>query len=178
MPRSVRASMLCALKARFQAILGHVADNEAAAGRALDTFERVDEPDEEPHTAFFDLPGLHATLGMAHQIAAKHLDGAAPTRHVRRSTDLVVAALNDRPEHHQRSRAFDHLGLARTYPAAGEGDGAAEETTHCLRNLGSVRSRRVADRLGELYEEAQLFAETTPGRSLREQIHDLLSASG
>ncbi|MPY49603.1 hypothetical protein [Streptomyces acidicola] len=123
-------SMLCALDARFQAILGHVADSEAAAGRALDAFERVGGPNEEPHTAFFDLPELHATLGMAHQIAAKHLEVAARTRHVRRSTDLVVAALNDRPEHRQCSRAFDHLGSARAHLAAGEVDGAAEETTH------------------------------------------------
>ncbi|WP_234439960.1 transcriptional regulator [Streptomyces bicolor] len=171
-------SMLAALEARFQAILGHTADSEAAAGRALDAYERVEPGSEESHTAFFDLPELHATLGMAHQIAAKHEEGQARTRHVRRSTDLVVAALADRPEHRQRSRAFDHLGLARTYLAGGEVEGAAQETERCLEMLGTVHSLRVADRLGELYREAEPYATTAAGRDLREQIHAQLTAAG
>ncbi|MGW7386760.1 transcriptional regulator [Streptomyces sp. NPDC054794] len=172
------ASMLAALEARFQAILGHTRDGEAAAGRALDAYERVGPGAEEPHLAFFDLPELQATLGMAHQIAAKHVDGNARARHVRRSTDLVVAALADRPEHRQRSKAFDHLGLARTYLAGGEVEGAAQETGRCLEMLGTVQSLRVSDRLGELYREAEPYAGTAAGRELREQIHDQLTSAG
>ncbi|MFI9423319.1 hypothetical protein ACIG54_07110 [Streptomyces achromogenes] len=41
--------------------------------------------------------------------------------------------------------------------------------------LGTVRSRRIADRLGELYEEVEPFAETPLGRDLREQVHDHLT---
>ncbi|MFF3505515.1 transcriptional regulator [Streptomyces sp. NPDC003247] len=170
-------SMLAALEARFQAIMGRVADSDAAAGRAIDAFECVDQGNEDPHMAFFDLPELQATLGMAHQIAAKHVDGAARTRHVRRSADLVTVALAGRPEHRKRSTAFDHLGLARTHLAGGAVDGAAEETTRCLHLLGTVQSRRVADRLVELHDEAEPFADTAPGRHLREQIHSWLGMS-
>jgi hypothetical protein len=172
-------SMLAALEARFQAILGRVRDSETAAGRALDAFEHVNPADEDPHMTFFDEAELRATLGMAHQIAAKHLDqGTARTRHVRLSADLVEAALAARPEHRQRSRAFDHLGLARTHLAGGEVEGAAEETMLCLQMLGTVRSRRVTDRLGELYAEAEPVAETAAGQELRERIHDHLATAG
>jgi len=170
------SSMLAALEARFQAILGRIDDSEAAADRAITAFDRVNPADEDPHMAFFDAAELHATLGMAHQIAAKHLaKGTVRTRHIRRSTQLVSAALAARPEHRQRSRAFDHLGLARTHLAAGDADGAAEEAARCLQMLGTVRSCRVTDRLGELYAEAEAVAETGPGRELRELIHDHLS---
>lgn len=57
-------------------------------------------------------------------------------------------------ENRQRSRAFDHLGLARTHLTGGEVERADEETRPCLQMLGAGRSRRVADRLGELYAEA------------------------
>ncbi|MGW0315392.1 transcriptional regulator [Streptomyces flavidovirens] len=172
-------SMLAALEARFQAILGRIDDSEAAAGRSLAAFDRVNPADEDPHMSFFDAAELQATLGMAHQIAAKHLaKGTARTRHVRLSADLVGAALAARPDHRQRSRAFDHLGLARTHLAADDVDGAAEEATHCLQMLGTVRSRRVTDRLGELYAEAEPVAETAPGRELRERIHNHLAAAG
>ncbi|MFC4508470.1 MULTISPECIES: transcriptional regulator [Streptomyces] len=170
-------SMLAALEARFQAILGSTADSEAAASRALDAFNHVDSDAEDPHMAFFDLAELQATLGMAHQIAAKHLDGTARTIRVRSSTELVEAALSSRPEHRRRSKAFDHLGLARTHLAGREVEGAALETARCLELLGTFGSRRVADRLGELYEEAEPFAETAPGRDVREQIHDRLSGN-
>ncbi|MEU4153361.1 transcriptional regulator [Streptomyces sp. NPDC026659] len=170
-------SMLAALESRFQAILGRTAESEGAAGRAMEAFERVNPDVEEAHMAFFDLPELHATLGMAHQIAAKHVDGRARISHVRRSTDLVSAALAVRPVHRQRSMAFDHLGLARTHLADGEVHGAAEETARCLELLGAVQSRRVHDRLGELYVEATPFADTAPGRELRERVREEVLAS-
>lgn len=167
-------SMLAALEARFQAIAGNTADSDAAVGRALDAFERVEPTSEDPHMMFFDLPELRATLGMAHQIAAKHLDGKARRNHVRRSADLVGAALTERPQHRRRSMAFDHLGLARTHLVGGEVEGAADETKRCLELFGTVQSLRVADRLGELYEEAAPFSDTAAGRELRERVHDQL----
>ncbi|MBZ6142485.1 transcriptional regulator [Streptomyces olivaceus] len=170
-------SMLAALEARFHAILGRTTDSEAAAGRALDAYGRVETGAEDPHMTFFDLPELHATLGMAHQIAATHLQGTARTSHVQRSTELVTAALTERPPHRQRSKAFDHLGLARTHLAGGDIDGAAEETAHCLNLLGTVQSRRVTDRLGELHTEAAPYQNTTHGRELREQIRAHLAAA-
>ncbi|HEY8981317.1 MAG TPA: hypothetical protein VIU15_17225 [Streptomyces sp.] len=94
----------------------------------------------------------------------------------RAGADLVRQALDARPEHRRRSEAFDHLGLARTHLAGDNPDAAAEETTHCLQLLGAVHSRRVTDRLGELYREAEPFATTAPGRDLREQIHARLTS--
>ncbi|MFE5754626.1 hypothetical protein ACFQ7M_35885 [Streptomyces massasporeus] len=41
-----------------------------------------------------------------------------------------------------------------------------------------MQSLRVADRLGELYKEAEPYAGTTAGRELREQIRSELAAAG
>ncbi|MCZ4603540.1 hypothetical protein O3S80_07065 [Streptomyces sp. Lzd4kr] len=98
--------------------------------------------------------------------------------HVKRSADLMTAALSDRPEHQQRSRAFDHLGLARTHLAGGEAEGALLETELGLGMLGMVKSLRVADRLGELHAEAQPYARSRPGSELRERIHNQLTVVG
>ncbi|MEW2709060.1 transcriptional regulator [Streptomyces koyangensis] len=170
------AAALAALEARFLAILGRPAESCAAAGRAQDHFDRVVQDNESPHMAYFDLPELYATIGMAHQIAAKHLTGTERSARARRSQELILAALADRPEHRQRSKAFDHLGLARTHLVAGEVEGAAEETSQCLHLMGAVDSRRISDRLGELYQEAAPFEGTPHGRDLREEIHSRLVA--
>ncbi|MEU9602522.1 hypothetical protein AB0E06_37745 [Streptomyces sp. NPDC048109] len=90
---SATASMLAALESQFQAILGHPAESDAAASRAQDTFERADAGDEPARMAFFDLAELSTTLGMTHQIAAKHLEGIGRTARVCRSDGPGRAAL-------------------------------------------------------------------------------------
>ncbi|MCX5207668.1 transcriptional regulator [Streptomyces sp. NBC_00237] len=116
-------SVLASLEARFHAILGNLNDSERAADQAQDAFTRITS--EEPaHLAFFDAAELSATLGIAHQIAAKNSTGDARTRRAEKSVLLIHQALEHRPEHRVRSKAFDHLGLARTHLTIGETDGA------------------------------------------------------
>ncbi|MEU9535832.1 transcriptional regulator [Streptomyces sp. NPDC048213] len=163
-------SMLAALEARFHAILGNLDDSERAADHAQETFTRVAAGAEPAHMAFFDAAELSATLGVAHQIAAKHSTGAHRARRAEKSTALISHALDHRPEHRVRSKAFDHLGLARTHVAAEELDGALLETQHALDLFGVIESRRVADRLVELHDEAEPYANGRSGGHLRELI--------
>lgn len=111
-----------------------------------------------------------ATLGVAHQIAAKHLSGPDRDTRAERSLTQLGRALALRPEHRVRSKAFDHLGRARTHLVVGEVAGAQEETGTALDFFAQVGSVRVGDRLLELHAEAAPYATTEEGRALRERI--------
>ncbi|WP_241990043.1 transcriptional regulator [Streptomyces sp. AC1-42W] len=163
-------SMLAALEARFHAILGNVDESERAADHAQEAFTRVTPGAEPAHMTFFDTAELSATIGVAHQIAAKHSTAAHRARRAEKSVSLISHALDNRPEHRVRSKAFDHLGLARTYLVAEELDGALLETERALDLFGVIESRRVADRLVELHDEAKPFAGGRSGGRLRELI--------
>ncbi|WP_371790401.1 transcriptional regulator [Streptomyces sp. NBC_01471] len=168
-------SMLASLEARFHAILGHLPDSERAAGHAEEAFTRVVPGDEPPHMAFFDAAELSATLGVAHQIAAKKSSGPDRLRRAEQSVLLLNRAMESRPDHRVRSKAFDHVGLARTHLAAGELDGARQETEHALALFGDIGSKRVADRLVELHDETEPFQRGQAGRKMRELISAALS---
>ncbi|MFJ4880040.1 transcriptional regulator [Streptomyces sp. NPDC088745] len=170
------ASMLAALEARFHAILGNLTESESAAGRAEDSFTRVNPADEPAHMAFFDEAELAATLGVAHQIAAKHSSGAHQARRAEKSVHLLARALDQRPEHRVRSKAFDHLGLARTHLTVGELDAAHLETGRALELFGTISSLRVADRLTELHDEAAPYDNSPTAQDLRAQIADAVAA--
>ncbi|MER8199028.1 transcriptional regulator [Streptomyces microflavus] len=163
-------SMLASLEARFHAILGNLDDSERAADQAQEAFTRIDPAGEPQYMAFFDKPELCATLGVAHQIAAKKSPTTHRTRRAEKSLGLITQALQHRPEHRVRSKAFDHLGLARTHVAVGEIDGAHAETLRALELFGTIHSRRVADRLVELHDEAEPFAGGRVGADLRHLI--------
>ncbi|MFE9250969.1 transcriptional regulator [Streptomyces sp. NPDC007088] len=167
-------SMLAALEARFHAILGQVTESERAAGTAEELFAAVDQDNEPAHMAFFDEAELCATIGVAHQIAAKH--DAGPGRAVRaeNSVRLLGRALELRPEHRVRSAAFDHVGLARTHLAVGEVDGALTEARRALHIFRSLGSPRVGDRLIELQQEAAPFEASRAGGELRDVLSEAL----
>ncbi|MEU1628217.1 transcriptional regulator [Streptomyces sp. NPDC020096] len=171
-------SMLAALEARFQAILGTLDDSERSAGQAEETFTRVLFADEPSYMAFFDEAELSATLGVAHQIAAKHDDDA--TRRARRAEKALSrlgTALSLRPEHRVRSQVFDHIGLARTHLTVGALDGALQETATAVSYIDTIGSKRVADRLIELHDEAEPFARSAEAAALRTQIKHAVTGS-
>ncbi|MFJ2440768.1 transcriptional regulator [Streptomyces sp. NPDC087658] len=171
-------SMLSSLEARFQAILGHLDESERAAGQAEEIFSLVNPADEPVHMSFFDAAELAATLGVAHQIAAKKSKGPHRARRAEKSLALLGTALSLRPEHRVRSKAFDHLGLARTHLVVGEVDGAHQETETALGLFGTISSRRVADRLIELHDEAAEFSGVAAAADLRSRIESTVTPPG
>ncbi|MFF2852827.1 transcriptional regulator [Streptomyces sp. NPDC058001] len=171
------SSMLASLEARFHAILGNLDDSERAAGQAEEIFDRIDPADEPAHMAFFDAAELSATIGVAHQIAAKKSHGSHRARRAEKSLSLLGHALSLRPEHRVRSKAFDHLGFARTHLTVGEIDGAREETDTALTLFGSISSKRVADRLAELHDEAEPFIGNPAIAHMRSSIGHAVSSA-
>ncbi|AXG79042.1 transcriptional regulator [Streptomyces paludis] len=170
-------SMLAALEARFHAILGHLDDSERAAGQAEELFTLINPDDEPPHMTFFDAAELSATIGIAHQIAARKSPEPHRNRRADKSLNLLGHALSLRPEHRVRSKAFDHLGLARTHLAVGEISGAHQETQMALTLFGTISSKRVADRLTELHDEAAEFSKVSEAADLRNQIAEAVARS-
>jgi len=73
-----------------------------------------------------------------------------------------------------RSRAFDHLGLARAYLAAGELEAASAAGTAALELTGKVSSARVRDRLHELLRETGPYLDAPVMADLRSRILDRL----
>ncbi|MFI2242623.1 transcriptional regulator [Streptomyces chrestomyceticus] len=165
-------AILAALHARFSALCGDLEESQRAAGEAEVTFTRIRPGDEPPHTAFFDEAELSATLGVAHQIAAKQASGRHRTHRAEQSLALLANALRLRPEGRVRSRAFDHIGLARTHLAVGERAGACQEATVALTIAEGLHSTRIADRLSELHEETEPHADSSDISALRERLAD------
>ncbi|MCQ8836188.1 hypothetical protein, partial [Streptomyces malaysiensis] len=170
-------SMLASLEARFNAILGHLDESERAAGRAEELFTLINPDEEPPHMAFFDTAELSATLGVAHQIAARKSQGPHRTRRADKSLDLLEHALSLRPIHRTRSKAFDHLALARTHLVVSEIGGAHHETDMALTLFGTISSKRVADRLTELHDEAAEFSDAAEAADLRNRIRATVTAA-
>jgi len=89
---------------------------------------------------------------------------------------MIAQALAHRDPSRVRSRAFDHLGLARAYLAAGELESAEAAGTMALELTGKVSSARVRDRLHELLDETGPYAGTPVITDLRSRILDRLAA--
>ncbi|MGH3379433.1 MAG: hypothetical protein ACRDP6_32340 [Actinoallomurus sp.] len=169
---------LAALESRFRAIDGHLAESDAAAGAALDAYERDNPTDDIPDwMRWFDRAELCATLGVAHQIAARQSTGPERFRRAERSTALINEALSLRPPDRVRSSAFDRIGLARTHIVAGELEGACQETRTAITMYDDLSSVRMADRIAELDAELAPHADESSIRDLREEITAALTAT-
>ncbi|WP_435872051.1 transcriptional regulator [Kitasatospora griseola] len=171
-------ALLAGLEARFRGIDGHLPESDAAAAVAEAAFERIGDYDSVPdYLRWFDRSELCATLGIAHQIAARQSSGDERLRRAERATAMLTEAMSLRPPGRRRSTAFDRIGLARTHLAIGELDGAAEQARTALSLLTTLTSARVGDRLTELREEMTPFAAHPPIRDLREEIDTALAAA-
>jgi hypothetical protein len=164
-------ALLHSLEARYCAMMGRLKAFDRAAGQAEEAFADRDPAHDPAWVAYFDASEYYATLGVGHQIAAR---ASAPGQ-VRRAIDMIGHALTCRDPSRIRSRAFDHLGLARAYLAAGELESAEAAGRTALELAGKVSSARVRDRLHEFLCETSPHASTPVVRDLRIRILDLLA---
>jgi hypothetical protein len=163
--------LLHSLEARYYAMTGRLKDFDRAAGQAEAAFADRDPAQDPPWVAYFDTAEYYATLGICHLIAAR---ASAPGL-ARRAIDMIGHALAHRDPSRVRSRAFDHLGLARAYLAAGELESAEAAGTIALELTGKVSSARICDRLHGLLGETSLYAGTPVIADLRRRILDRLA---
>jgi tetratricopeptide (TPR) repeat protein len=161
-------ALLHSLEARYYAMMGRLKDFDRAAGQAEAAFADRDPAQDPAWMTYFDTSEYYATLGICHLIAAR-TSAAGQTR---RAIEMISRALAHRDEARVRSRAFDHLGLARTYLVAGELESAGAAGTTALELTGKVSSARVRDRVYELFDETSRYADAPVIADLRSKILD------
>jgi hypothetical protein len=165
-------ALLHSLEARFYAMMGRLKDFDRAAGHAETAFADHDPGQDPAWVAYFDAGEYYATLGVGHQIAARTADPGQAERAIK----LISGALERRDPSRVRSRAFDHLGLARAYLIQGELDAAGLAGTAALDLTGQVSSTRVGDRLREFVRETGPHARVPVIADLRGRILERLAA--
>jgi len=158
-------AMLHALEARYLAVTGQMREFDRAVGLAGDSYTHADLATDPDWVQFFDLSEFYATIGVCHQIAAASRPGHASTAAL-----MIEHAISNRPPGRVRSRAFDHIGLARTRLIQGEYDGAATAADTALGLLGELSSSRVADRLRELLGDTEPHAANRAIQGLRDRL--------
>ncbi|MGA4841219.1 hypothetical protein [Streptomyces sp. G45] len=124
-------------------------------------------------TAWFDSAEYHVTVGVCEFIAAQHDPRRAP-----RAINLIQQGTAQRPTERTRSRAFDHIALARAYVRHEQLDAARDATSTALDLFGHVASSRVADRLRELDHELQAAPDSTLTVTTRNEIERALQTRG
>lgn len=163
-------AMLHALEARYLAVTGQMREFDRAAGLAEDSYAHSDPGTDPDWVQFFDVSEFYATMGICHQIAAASRPGHAGT-----SATMIEHAITSRPAGRVRSRAFDHIGLARTRLIQGEYEGAATAADTALGLLGELSSSRVTDRLRELLIDAGPHAGNQAVQGLRDRLSAALA---
>ena len=159
-------ALLHSLEARYYAMMGRLKEFDRAVGQAEAAFADRDQARDPDWVAYFDISEYYATLGICHQIIART---GAPGK-VTRAIDMIGEALVHRDPSRVRSRAFDHVGLARAYLCAGELESAEAAGTTALELTGKVSSSRVRDRLQELLRETGPYVGTPVIDDLRSRI--------
>lgn len=161
-------ALLHLLEARYYAMMGRLRDFDRAAGLAETAFADYDPAQDPPWVAYFDCSEYYATLGICHQIAGR----ISPNRRPGRAIEMISRAVGHRDPSRVRSLAFDHLGLARAYLAAGELESARAAGAEALELMSKVSSTRVRDRLYELLDETSPYADVPAIADLRNRILD------
>jgi len=151
LPAGRLKAVLAALEARSHAITGDLSSFHRAAGTAADGLAAANADNDPEWVQWFDPAEYYATIGIAHLLAARHQPGL-----VRTAITMIETAIPLRPPERARSRAFDHIGLARAHVLAGQLDAADSAVATAIQIADGVASTRLADRMSEL--DAQLAA--------------------
>ncbi|MCK8676160.1 transcriptional regulator [Streptomyces lichenis] len=170
-PGRLRA-LLASLEARCHAVLGDIGGMERATAAAEHALMGEGDDPAPSWAAWFDTAEFHVTAGVCEFIAAE----CVPARSAR-AIDLITQGTAHRPAERVRSRAFDHIALARAHVRAGQTDAADTATTTALALMGEVHSTRVSDRLRELDTELAAAPAGTAAAGSRGRIRAALRPS-
>jgi len=125
----------------------------------------------------FDRAELSGVVGARYRdLALGQDDKAARLEYARSSADYITQALQLRNPAKKRNRAFDLVGLGRTYLVLNEPGEAARVVTQAAgieRDLGSGRVRR---RLHDWHREAATFHREPAVAEVREELSNTLLA--
>jgi hypothetical protein len=166
LPAGRLKAVLAALEARQLAITGDISGFTRAAAATADNLGAGDPGSDPEWVQWFDQAEYHATIGIAHMLAARHQPGLIST-----AITMIQAAIPLRPAERARSRAFDHIGLAGAHVLAGQLDAADDAAADAIDQAGGVFSTRVADRMAELDTTLGALGDDPAARRIRDRIH-------
>jgi hypothetical protein len=162
-------AVLAALEARSLAITGDLASFHRAAGTAADGLAAASAGNDPEWVQWFDPAEYYATIGIAHLLAARHQPGLVTT-----AVTMIETAIPLRPPERARSRAFDHIGLARAHVLAGQLDAADSAVATAIQIADGVASTRLADRMSELDTQLTALGNDPAAQQIRDRIRVFL----
>ncbi|MFE1102378.1 helix-turn-helix domain-containing protein [Nocardiopsis alba] len=175
-PSSVMA-MLRTREGWSYAGMGRAAAYKRSVAQAEDLLESGAGEELPSWARNFDHAELAGVVGARYRdLALGQKDVATRHRYAQASADYIDRALRLRAPEKKRNRAFDLVGLGRTYLALDEPEEAARmigQAADIERDLGSGRVRR---RLHDWYREAAAFHRESTVAEMRERLSNTLPA--
>jgi hypothetical protein len=163
-PGRIKAT-LAALEARYLAVTGDISGFHRAAGAAAEGLAAASPASDPEWVQWFDAAEYYATIGIAHMIAASHRPAL-----ITGAITMTSQAIPLRPAERARSRAFDHIGLARAHVIAGELDAADQHAATAISLADGIASTRLADRLADLDTELAALGNDPAAQQVRDRI--------
>ncbi|MFY7067665.1 helix-turn-helix domain-containing protein [Nocardiopsis changdeensis] len=157
--------------------MGRAAAYTRSVAQAEELLEEGDADELPSWARNFDRAELLGVVGARYRdLALGQDDKVARTEYARSSADYIAQALRLRDPEKRRNRAFDLVGLGRTYLVLGEPEEAARVVAQAAgieRDLGSGRVRR---RLHDWHREAAAFHREPAVAGVREELSNTLLA--
>jgi hypothetical protein len=161
-------AMLATREAWGYAQLGESQSFRRAVGLAEDYFADGPSGGEHRSIQYFDAAELAGVIGGRYRDLARH-----EPRYARNAQDYITKALVLRHPAKLRLRAFDLIGLARTYLISADPERACELIHQAIPIAPSWMNGRVGVKLREFHQEASQYIEIPTVRDTRDLIRDL-----
>lgn len=143
-----------------------------AVGQAKESFANSSHDDHTPPwIANFDEAELHGVIGARYRDLARH-----DPSHAHRAVANIQHAIAIRHPRRVRNRAFDTIGLGRTYLLMGEPEEACTLARAALHLADGLGSGRVTARLKDFYHETEPYAHNRAVTEFRLELRDRLAA--
>ncbi|MFG1878010.1 helix-turn-helix domain-containing protein [Sphaerisporangium sp. NPDC049003] len=157
-------AMLLSARARALAKQGCIQDTLTTVGTADEEFSRVRPHEEPPWMRYYDAAQHAGDTGHA------VYDLATRGNFIGEATQRLAAAVQGHTAAYVRSRAISGVKLASLTMATGDPREAAAIGERAVADGGTVRSRRAADDMKELYQLASAHEHITSVAELRHHI--------
>ncbi|MFC0037284.1 helix-turn-helix domain-containing protein [Actinomadura rayongensis] len=175
-PGRVR-SMLRTREGWAYAKTGRVQAFHRAVGLAHEDFHKGKGEHLPYWVAAFDASELAGVVGARYRdlALAQAQQGLAHDDLAHRAVEHIATALRLRAPRRVRNRAFDLIGLSRTYLLLGECEEAARVVRGAVEIEDTIKSGRVQRRLYDFYTEAARFNDAPPIADLRAELTERFS---
>ncbi|PWV57916.1 hypothetical protein BDW27_101151 [Nocardiopsis sp. L17-MgMaSL7] len=166
----VARSLLRTREAWSYAHMGRAEAFRRSVHQAEDLFEQGG--DDLPLWArSFDHAELSGVVGARYRdLGRRQREPAERRRYAELSAEYILRALETRPEGQEKGRAFDRVGLGRTYLVLGDPTASAASVRSVLRSRSAIGSGRVRRRLEDWHTEAAAMHRDPDVAQLREEL--------